>query len=321
MIELTTFRASDAADIAAGLGHWDVVKWLTAVPWPYDAEQAARFIRDLAGPDEYAIRRNGRVIGTVRAGETLGYWVAPDWQGQGVGYRAAVLALSRRFWRDPSPIRADYLQGNDRSARLLARLGFRETARGVAFCAARQADVPAVVTELTADDFAARHPISLTTPRLSIGAMTTDDLPHLHRVVTHPHVAPMLLRFRTDMPPDSTAAILTEGASLPPIRLALRRDGRAIGMIGVSAGDPMRLYYALSPDHAGHGLMTEAARAMLAEIRLRFAPPRIAAETFDDNPASAAILARLGFRAVDRSAMVSMARECAAPATIWHLTF
>ena len=167
------------------------MRWLTTLPWPYGTADARDFIA-AAGLDEHAVRQDGRLVGMVQAGRVFGIWIAPDRQGQGIGRRAGVLALSRLFLSGASEVHAHCLIGNDRSARLLAWLGFRPCGRTVLRSRPLRAEVPAEMLHLDRDTFQQRHAIALTTPRLRIDAVTPDDLPALHRIVTKPDVARML---------------------------------------------------------------------------------------------------------------------------------
>ena len=58
---LTRPWPEDAPAIAEALSDWQVVRWLTAVPWPYRPADAAAFIDD-AGRDEYAVRQGARLL-------------------------------------------------------------------------------------------------------------------------------------------------------------------------------------------------------------------------------------------------------------------
>ena len=181
-VALTRPWPEDADDIAAALADWDVVRWLTTLPWPYGTADARDFIA-AAGLDEHAIRQDGRLVGMVQAGRVFGIWIAPDRQGQGIGRRAGVLALSRLFLSGATEVHAHCLIGNDRSARLLAWLGFRPCGRTVLRSRPLRAEVPAEMLHLDRDTFQQRHAIALTTPRLRIDAVNPDDLPALEQAV------------------------------------------------------------------------------------------------------------------------------------------
>lgn len=88
-----------------------------------------------------------------------------------------------------------------------------------------------------------------------------------------------------------------QGASLA---ITLAATGELIGdaMI-IWASDEHRtgeIGYVVNPAHAGHGYATEAARAMLAMAFDRFDLRRMVARVDARNPASAAVLHRIGMR-------------------------
>jgi RimJ/RimL family protein N-acetyltransferase len=88
-------------------------------------------------------------------------------------------------------------------------------------------------------------------------------------------------------------------------------DGTIIGTLGLSetSTGALRLGYAYRRDHWGQGFGTEALGAVVewASRHLRHAD--IYAEVFADNPASARILAKLGFVETGTSARFSFARD------------
>lgn len=307
----------DAPAIADALSDWHLTRWLTAVPWPYRQADAAAFIAG-AGLDEYAIRQGDRLIGMVRASDNFGIWLAPDVQGQGLAERAAVLALSRRFYRGAAGIQANHLQGNARSAALLARLGFRAVGDAMLWSQPQQRHLPAVALRLSRADFTRRHAIVLTTQRLLIQPFRPDDLPDLHRIATLPDVASRLLLFYPGMTPDQVAPLFLSDGLLPPMRLTVRHHGRIAGSIGISAGDPPRLFYFLDPALSGKGLGEEMVRAFLSEIVARFDPPELLADVFLDNQPSRRLLKNLGFQRDEDGMMASLARSQPAPAATYR---
>lgn len=316
-VALTRPWPEDADDIAAALADWDVVRWLTTLPWPYGTADARDFIA-AAGLDEHAMRLDGRLVGMVQAGRVFGIWIAPDRQGQGIGRRAGVLALSRLFLSGATEVHAHCLIGNDRSARLLAWLGFRPCGRTVLRSRPLRAEVPAEMLHLDSDTFQQRHAIALTTPRLRIDAVTPDDLPALHRIVTKPDVARMLLRYDPVMTLDDVQPLLLQGALFPPLRLAVRYRGQVVGIVGLSEGPPPRLNYFLDPAHAGQGLGQEMVSAVFAELVARFDPPEVLAGAFVDNDASRKILKNLGFRRGEDLELQSLGRASPAPAALYR---
>lgn len=314
---LTRPWPEDADDIADALSDWNVTRWLTAVPWPYRPADATAFIND-AGLDDHAIRQGGRLIGMVRASASFGIWIAPFAQGQGIAERAAVLALSRRFHRGADHVDANHLQGNTRSAALLDRLGFRPVAQETLWSQPQQCHLPGVSLRLTRADFARRHAVALTTPRLLIEPFSLADLPELHRIATLPEVASKLLLFHPGMTPDDMAPLFDSDGLLPPMRLTVRHGGRVAGSIGVSAGAPPRMFYFLDPALSGKGLGEEMSRAFLAEIVARFDPPEVLADVFLDNQPSRRLLKNLGFQREEDQMLLSLGRSQPAPAAVYR---
>jgi [ribosomal protein S5]-alanine N-acetyltransferase len=88
-------------------------------------------------------------------------------------------------------------------------------------------------------------------------------------------------------------------------------EGTLIGTLGLSetAIDTYRLGYAYAPSHWGKGYATEALDAVLEWARRNKASAEIYAEVFLDNPASARVLAKLGFIETGTNARFSLARD------------
>jgi RimJ/RimL family protein N-acetyltransferase len=166
----------------------------------------------------------------------------------------------------------------------------------------------------------------LETERLLIRPFTLDDLDDIHRILDI-ELEPV----GDTIPPENkearrawldwTVANYDQLALLyqPPYgdrAIALRRDGRLIGACGLvpalgpfdrltsfggsaSPADQrlipaVGLYYAVSPAFQGKGYATEAARALIDFGFQRIGLKRIVAMTMYDNPASMAVMRRLG---------------------------
>jgi RimJ/RimL family protein N-acetyltransferase len=169
---LRPHRMSDLDDLARFHGDPDVVRH---VPWP---------VRDHAATEEtlrvkltqtelvahgqwlvlaVEVRASGRVIGEVllkwasdRQGE-VGFAFARDAQGQGYAAEAATAMLRLGFdILGFHRIVAVVVEGNDPSARLLARLGFRQEARFVDGVHFKGAWATQLVFALLEDEWRAR---------------------------------------------------------------------------------------------------------------------------------------------------------------------
>lgn len=303
----------DAEAIAAALADWDTVRWLTAVPWPYDAAAATEFVQ-IAGADEHAIRLDGRLVGMVRAGASFGLWITPDLQGRGLGRRAAVLALSRRFLKDRGRISSHHLEGNDRSARLLSWLGFCPEGEARLWSRALQRDVQAVSLTLSREAFETRHAICLQTPRLRIDRVLPADRQALDRLLASAGVARMHACDASG--PDRQRVV--EGALLPPLRLAARREGQVIGTVAFSADVPARLSFTLDSRYAGQGLGQEMVAATFDELVARLAPNEVMAQAFLDDVPARNILKNLGFQRTEDLVLDAEGRDGPGAAALYR---
>ncbi|TRW95793.1 GNAT family N-acetyltransferase [Paracoccus sp. M683] len=319
-VTLDRFRPDDAPPMVKALTDPAIVRWLPELPQPYGLTEARHFMAN-AGADEYAIRVDGVFAGTVRGGDHLGYWVMSDFRRQGVARRAAVLALSRAFADGCQQVRARVQPTNVASFALLTQLGFGDEQPTQIPTRADGRSLPGIGLTLTREDFALHHGISIDTGRLLIDRVQPADLPALHGIATRPEVARMLFIFSPGMPMRDFAQIFPSESLVPPMRLAIRHEGRIIGSIGIGKlGQPdgAPIYYFMSPDSWGRGLGQEALAAFLAEVDARFDPPLLQAGVFDDNPASARMLQRAGFAVTQDTMLPSAGRDAAAPGKLLH---
>ena len=96
---LRPLHLSDAPFIQKRFAQWEVVRYLSAVvPWPYPDDGALSYVRDVALPAmargeewHWTIRllsQPDRLIGSISLMDAVdnnrGFWLAPDWQGQGL---------------------------------------------------------------------------------------------------------------------------------------------------------------------------------------------------------------------------------------------
>ena len=121
---------ADAADIARGIGNYDVARWLGKVPYPYSEEDARAFARSAAAEIGrcWFIHGAEGAIGGLSVGRELGYWIARPYWGRAYATEAAIAAIDAHFAQTAADtLESGHYAGNDRSARVLARLGFRAT--------------------------------------------------------------------------------------------------------------------------------------------------------------------------------------------------
>src|SRR5450631_2804336 len=96
---------TDVDAVQALFPRWEIVRFLaTHVPWPYPADGALTFIRDIALPAmqqgagwHWSIRPKAapeQLIGAINVSDkpddNRGFWLDPAWQGQGLMSEASV---------------------------------------------------------------------------------------------------------------------------------------------------------------------------------------------------------------------------------------
>ena len=142
---------SDAGDIARQIGQWDVAKNLSAVPFPYDEQDALGFIqrsaenRALGQAYVFAlIRREGGVlIGLCGLHLNyglfeIGYWLGRDHWGKGFATEGGARVLSFAFdILGAERVTAGWFYDNPASANVLAKLGGRPNGTAPRDCLAR----------------------------------------------------------------------------------------------------------------------------------------------------------------------------------------
>lgn len=158
---------------------------------------------------------------------------------------------------------------------------------------------------------------TLNTARLTLRQMTPDDAPDFRRMVCLPSVGRMLFVFPPDWTVEAARAWIPDWIYRGALKLRLAIEdpsGRFIGTVGaVDMDGRVQLFYFIDPDHAGHGYVSEAARAFLTWLFARFDIDMVHADAFIDNPASARVLEKLGFEYMGQGMGSSAARleDCA----------
>jgi len=145
MIELTTKRlllrlpqAADKHTLVEHLNDFDVVKWLSNIPFPYTESDAAEWIelvrlniRDEKPSLQLSIFMDKALIGGVGLRHVdddlyeLGYWLTKSHWGQGLATEAAweLIRYGRENLTHPR-IMAHCMKGNGASQSVLKKLGF-----------------------------------------------------------------------------------------------------------------------------------------------------------------------------------------------------
>ncbi|MBP2295926.1 GNAT family N-acetyltransferase [Azospirillum rugosum] len=131
----------DAPAIQRHFPHWEIVRFVNGrVPWPYPADGALTYLRDIALPAmargeewHWSIRLKDRpddLIGAIalmaQEGNNRGFWLGLPWQGQGL-MSEAVEAVTD-FWFEVlgnEVLRVPKAAANRASRRVSERTGMR----------------------------------------------------------------------------------------------------------------------------------------------------------------------------------------------------
>jgi [ribosomal protein S5]-alanine N-acetyltransferase len=138
---LHPIELADAEQIQTIFPQWEIVRFLAnKVPWPYPADGAITFIRDLALP---AIERGDEWIWTIRRKEDLGaivgmislaksenhnrgFWITPRWQRRGLMTEACDAVTDYWFEVLKFPVlRSPKAVANEGSRRISENQGMR----------------------------------------------------------------------------------------------------------------------------------------------------------------------------------------------------
>jgi RimJ/RimL family protein N-acetyltransferase len=141
---LRPLELGDADQTQRIFPHWEVVRFLAKrVPWPYPADGALTYYRDIALPAmargeewHWTLRLKSepaQLIGSVSLFQNTegnrGFWLGLPWQGQGLMTEAADAATA--FWFDMlgfAEMRVAKAIGNTASRRISERQGMRVVA-------------------------------------------------------------------------------------------------------------------------------------------------------------------------------------------------
>jgi RimJ/RimL family protein N-acetyltransferase len=110
-LTLTPLQLEDAPVIQALFPQWEVVRYLDSrVPWPYPDDGALVYVRDIALPAmaagrewHWMIRKRdeaGCTLGSIslydQPGNNRGFWLAPQWWGN--GYMREACQVINGYW-------------------------------------------------------------------------------------------------------------------------------------------------------------------------------------------------------------------------------
>lgn len=314
-----------AEDVAEAIGNYDVARWLGRVPYPYGPDDARAFIEasaDQAGK-VWFILESEELVGGISIDGELGYWLARPVWGMGFATEAGNAVIDAHF-ADASldRLEANHFPGNDRSGHVLSKLGFTYTGRRPVKSLSLAQTVEAHAMELTRERWAAQRVIGIETDRLRLRPIAENDWRRLQQIGGTPEVARMMMAMTVPWPEEDVQAWIRASRyqGMPGYRLAVTlHDGALIGTVGL--GRDLSLNVMIDRRYWRRGYATEGTDAFLADVFARFSwIDRVEADHFTDNPASAALLAKLGFEKSGSGLGASRARVERAPIVLYRLS-
>ncbi|QBF31960.1 GNAT family N-acetyltransferase [Thalassococcus sp. S3] len=160
----------------------------------------------------------------------------------------------------------------------------------------------------------------LTTDRLILRALRQEDAAELARIGGDPRVAPMIFVASSPWPVEDAAEVIAQAAydGGPAFRVAvaLKERGTFIGML--SLFDDASIGYFIDPAQARRGYASEAVSAFVEAAFASGGMEEVKAEVFTDNPASTAMLLKLGFEETGKGMAKSRARLEPAPVKLYR---
>ena len=123
---LRPLAETDAPALTDHLGNWEVMKWLSAPPWPYTLADAEWFIAQNY-PEHWAIEIDGEFCGLISFHPDFGYWLAKEHHGKGFMSEAAAIVLDWRFSQSDETVVSGHFLGNEASRAILRKFGFEDT--------------------------------------------------------------------------------------------------------------------------------------------------------------------------------------------------
>ena len=150
----------DVPALVAAIGNYDVVRWLGRVPYPYRAADAEAFVAANAANagKVWFVHDAGGLAGGISIDGELGYWFRREVWGRGYAVEAAFAAIEAHFAdRRAGHLPSGHLPGNDRSRRVLEKLGFQPAGTRIVAARALAQQVESQTYHLTRTDWSERR--------------------------------------------------------------------------------------------------------------------------------------------------------------------
>jgi RimJ/RimL family protein N-acetyltransferase len=139
LVTLRELATADAQAVTAACRDPEIVRWTAEIPEDYKEENARAWIESThegwaKGNAEFAITESesdtvAGVIGLFRREDwiaEIGYWIAAPYRGRGYATRALMLVTDWAFSLGFVRVQLMILPGNDASARVASKAGFKE---------------------------------------------------------------------------------------------------------------------------------------------------------------------------------------------------
>jgi RimJ/RimL family protein N-acetyltransferase len=171
---LRSLREGDDARIFELIAHWDILRYLSAPPWPYEREHARMFVsaRMQLDPDAItcAITHEDALVGIIdaaikpasaaqpRRGYAIGYWLGQPYWGQTFMSEAARAFIAHVFEvTGNETLYSGAVSENAASLRVQEKLGFVRDGEAMLYIPARRKELPSTNTVLTRARFEERR--------------------------------------------------------------------------------------------------------------------------------------------------------------------
>jgi RimJ/RimL family protein N-acetyltransferase len=159
-LSLRPVSPEDVAALVPAIGNYDVVRWLGRVPYPYRAADADAFVAANAAKAGrvWFVHDETGLVGGISVDGELGYWFRREVWGRGYAVEAAFAAIEAHFAdRRAGHLPSGHLPGNDRSRRVLEKLGFRPNGIRIVASRALAQHVESQAYQLTRTDWVLRR--------------------------------------------------------------------------------------------------------------------------------------------------------------------
>lgn len=149
---LKKLKESDIPTLVSEIGNWEVTKWLSSVPHPYTQDDARYWLeRASKNKAKLSIFKENVLIGGVGLTQDdggyyeLGYWLGEsNWRNGYATEAARSLLHYAKGTLHYKKFKSSYMVGNDGSAKVLNKLGFKTIGESEVYCLSRKETVPSI---------------------------------------------------------------------------------------------------------------------------------------------------------------------------------